>query len=243
MSGAGSARPAIVAFSSAGFFSSITPSGSPLTKITMSARRLCPCGPTTVNWLTASQSLLSGSSKSITRAGAPAIDPSARRYSTVTPSTSIRWTARLRSISDGPSARTILRKASSRASCGRSGFSRTSASRRRHSRTTSRYVGSLRSAPGWPMAMLGPWATEKPDGEPGQGSLFDGRLGERRAAHPAYSRALSKASSATRTVSTASRRSRAIDSRSPATPRNDEYETGASLAVSANRARSKAIAS
>jgi hypothetical protein len=31
----------------------------------MSARRACPCGPTTVNWLTASQSLASGSSKSI----------------------------------------------------------------------------------------------------------------------------------------------------------------------------------
>jgi len=38
----------IVAFSSAGFFSSITPRGSPLRKITTSARRLCPCGPTTV---------------------------------------------------------------------------------------------------------------------------------------------------------------------------------------------------
>ena len=72
-------------------------SGRPLTKSTTSGRRLC-WPSTTVNWLTASQSLLSGSSKSITRACAPAIEPSARRYSTVTPSTSIRWTARLRSI-------------------------------------------------------------------------------------------------------------------------------------------------
>ena len=35
---------------------------------------------------------------------APAIEPSLRRYSTVTPSTSIRWTARLRSTSDGASS-------------------------------------------------------------------------------------------------------------------------------------------
>ena len=57
-----------------------------------------------------------GASKSSTRACAPAIEPSGRRYSTVTPSTSIRWTARLRSTSDGASARVSLRKASSSAS-------------------------------------------------------------------------------------------------------------------------------
>ena len=39
----------------------------------------------------------------MTRACAPAIEPSLRRYSTVTPSTSIRCTARLRSTSDGAS--------------------------------------------------------------------------------------------------------------------------------------------
>ena len=45
--------------------------------------------------------MLSGSSKSISRACAPAIEPSLRRYSTVMPSTNMRWKARLRSISDG----------------------------------------------------------------------------------------------------------------------------------------------
>ena len=85
----------MVASSSAGFLSSITASGRPLTKSTTSARRLCLFS-TTANWLTASQSLLAGSSKSSTRACAPRIAPSAERYSTVTPSTSMRWSARLR---------------------------------------------------------------------------------------------------------------------------------------------------
>ena len=49
----------IVASSSAAFFSSMTPSGRPLTKTTMSGRRLC-WPSMTVNWLTASQSLLRG---------------------------------------------------------------------------------------------------------------------------------------------------------------------------------------
>ena len=84
----------MVAFSSAAFFSSITASGRPLTNSTMSGRRLCLFS-TTVNWLTASQSLFAGSSKSITRACAPRMVPSASRYSTVTPSTSRRWSARL----------------------------------------------------------------------------------------------------------------------------------------------------
>ncbi len=97
-----------VAFSSAGFFSSITASGRPFTNSTTSGRRVC-CPSATVNWLTASQSLLSGASKSITRACAPAIDPSLRRYSTVTPSTSSRCIARLRSTSDGASERVSLR--------------------------------------------------------------------------------------------------------------------------------------
>src|SRR5690242_6134005 len=65
----------MVAFSSAAFFNSITPSGSPLTKITMSGRRVS-CPSTTVNWFTASQSLRSGCSKSTTctlRAGDRAV--------------------------------------------------------------------------------------------------------------------------------------------------------------------------
>ena len=99
-SGAAGRRVQIVAFSSAAFFSSITASGRPLTKSTTSGRRVCLFS-TTVNWLTASQSLLSGSSKSSTRACAPPIEPSGVRYSTVTPSTSRRCTARLRADSVG----------------------------------------------------------------------------------------------------------------------------------------------
>ena len=75
----------------------MTASGRPLTNSTTSGRRVC-WPSATVNWLTASQSLFSGASKSSTRAWSPAIEPSGRRYSTVTPSTSIRWIARLRSI-------------------------------------------------------------------------------------------------------------------------------------------------
>ena len=48
-----------VAFSSAGFLSSIRPSGRPLTNNTISGRRSCSPS-TTVNWLTASQSLFAG---------------------------------------------------------------------------------------------------------------------------------------------------------------------------------------
>ncbi len=66
----------MVAFSSAAFFSSMTASGRPLTKSTMSGRRACSSS-TTVNWFTASQSLLAGSSKSITRACAPRMVPPA----------------------------------------------------------------------------------------------------------------------------------------------------------------------
>ena len=53
-----------MASSSAAFFSSITASGRPLTNTTMSGRRLC-WPSITVNWFTASQSLLAASSKSI----------------------------------------------------------------------------------------------------------------------------------------------------------------------------------
>ena len=48
-----------MAFSSAAFFNSMTASGRPLTNSTMSGRRVC-WPSATVNWLTASQSLLSG---------------------------------------------------------------------------------------------------------------------------------------------------------------------------------------
>ena len=50
-----------VASASVGFLSSITPSGSPLTNSTTSGRRSILFS-TTVSWLTASQSLLAGSS-------------------------------------------------------------------------------------------------------------------------------------------------------------------------------------
>ena len=79
----------MVASSSAGFFSSTTPSGMPLMNSTMSARRVLWFS-VTVNWLTASQSLLSGVSKSISRTCAPLIVPSSARYSMMTPCTSIR---------------------------------------------------------------------------------------------------------------------------------------------------------
>lgn len=62
--------------------------------------------------------------------------PSFVRYSTVTPSTSSRWTARLRASTVGPSGRISFRNASSRASAGSSGLSRASASRSRPSRIT-----------------------------------------------------------------------------------------------------------
>jgi hypothetical protein len=66
-----------------------------------------------VNWLTTAQSLLAGSSKSMTRAWSPAMEPSARRYSTVTPFTSMRCAARFRSKSFGASSRVSLRNVSS----------------------------------------------------------------------------------------------------------------------------------
>ena len=65
-----------------------------------------------------------------------AIEPSGVRYSTVTPSTSSRCTARLRADSAAPSGRVSLRKASSSASAGRPRLSRASASRSRCASTT-----------------------------------------------------------------------------------------------------------
>ena len=111
-----------MASSSTGFLSSMTPSGRPLTNSTTSGRRVFLFS-VTVNWLTASQLLAAGSSKSTTRACAPRTAPPSVRCSTVTPSTSIRWKARLRASSVAPSGRVSLRKASSSASAGRPGFS------------------------------------------------------------------------------------------------------------------------
>ena len=79
----------IVASSSAGFFSSITPSGSPLTNSTTSGRRVFRFS-VTVSWFTASQSLLTRFSKSMTRTTSPRTAPPASRYSTSTPFTTIR---------------------------------------------------------------------------------------------------------------------------------------------------------
>ena len=102
----------------------MTASGSPFTNSTTSGRRVC-WPSATVNWLTASQSLLSGASKSITRACAPAIEPSgAAVLDRRRRPRSIRWTARLRSTSDGASTRVSLRNASSSASAGSSGIQR-----------------------------------------------------------------------------------------------------------------------
>ena len=79
----------MVASSSAGFFSSITPSGSPFTNSTTSGLRVFLFS-VTVNWLTASQSFPAGLSKSITRTRSPRTDPPVSLYSISTPFTSIR---------------------------------------------------------------------------------------------------------------------------------------------------------
>ncbi len=55
----------------------------------MSGRRVFQFS-VTVNWLTASQSLLSGLSKSMNWAWSPRMAPSLARYSTLTPLRSIR---------------------------------------------------------------------------------------------------------------------------------------------------------
>ncbi len=71
-----------------------------------------------------------------TRACAPRIEPSAARYSTVTPSTSIRCTARLRSISVGAFGPRQLAEGVVQRLGGQPRLSRASASRSRCSRTT-----------------------------------------------------------------------------------------------------------
>ena len=115
----------MVALSSAGFLSSMTASGRPLTNTTMSGRRVFPFSET-VNWLMPDHVLASGSSKSIARAWAPRTAPSGSRYSTFTPSITMRWKERLRASSVAPSGRVSLRSASSSASSGRSELSRRS---------------------------------------------------------------------------------------------------------------------
>ena len=125
----------MVAFSSAGFFSSITASGRPLTKSTTSGRRVCLFS-TTVNWLTASQSLFVGvvevdhpRLRAADRAVRPAVlDRHAIHQHPVQ--------ARLRATSSAPSGRVSLRKALQGLG-GQSGLSRASASRSRCSSTTS----------------------------------------------------------------------------------------------------------
>ena len=110
------------------------------------------------------------------------MEPSARRYSTVTPSTSIRCTARLRSSSDGASVRVSLRKASSSASAGRSGLS---ARQRLPQAAFQHHVAVVR------IAALGAGFTGRDLGavqdrvaerlQPGEGGVFDDGFGELRA--------------------------------------------------------------
>ena len=96
-----------VAFSSAAFFSSMTTSGKLLTNSTTSGRLLMPFSMT-VNWLTARNSLLAGSSKSTSQTRSPRSWPS---LWTVTgmPSVSRRWNASLLAMRSGAVRRWIWR--------------------------------------------------------------------------------------------------------------------------------------
>ena len=151
----------MVASSSAGFFSSIRPRGRPLTKSTMSGRRVFLFS-VTLNWLTASQSLLAGTSKSNTRTWSPRTLPSASRYSISTPFTSIRWKVRLRALTVEPSGRVSFRKASSSAPPGRPLFS---AARASHTRRSKYRPGRSRARSAvwgiWARCPR-PWATRQP---------------------------------------------------------------------------------
>ena len=113
----------MVAFSSAGFLSSMMTRGQavdeqnhvrPAGVLVLCHGELVDHQPVVVVWLSEIDHL----------ACAPAMEPSGRRYSTGTPSTSMRWKARLRVSSVGPSGRLSLRKASSSASAGSVGFNR-----------------------------------------------------------------------------------------------------------------------
>ena len=86
----------------------MTPRGRPLTNSTTSGLRVFLFS-VTVNWLTASQSLLVGWAKSTIRAWSPRTRPSESRYSISTPLMSIRWKERLRTSSVDPSGRVSLR--------------------------------------------------------------------------------------------------------------------------------------
>ena len=75
----------------------------------------------TVNWLTASQSLLSGFSKSATAAGTPVMVPSGPLTGTVTPRVRARWKTRFRVSRVGPSGLIRLRRPASSADAGSPG--------------------------------------------------------------------------------------------------------------------------
>ena len=141
------------------FLSSITASGRPLTNSTTSGRRVC-CPSTTVNWLTASQSLFSGLVEvddARLRAGDRAVRAAVLdRHAVHQHPVHARGCARPATARPPASACGTRPPAPRRAA---SGLSRASASRSRRSSTTSRYSGSLRSAAGSPAAMSGPCRT------------------------------------------------------------------------------------
>ena len=169
----------MVASSSAGFLSSMTARGRPLTKSTMSGAAFVLVFSVTVNWLTASQSLavwiLEVDDARLAHRGW------SRRcdgYSTVTPFTSRRWKARLRASRVGPAGWVSLRKASSRAGTGELGVEvgegiAQPLFQKPHGR--SRSVQGL----GASGAMSGPCMTVQPIVcQPVEGDLFDVGFGE-----------------------------------------------------------------
>ena len=159
-----------------GFFNSITPSGRPLTKSTTSGRRLFLFS-VTVNWFTARQWLLAGLSKSMTCACAPRMAPLCARYSTVTPSTSIRWKDRLRASRVAPSGRVSLRNASSNASAGRPGVEKCEGVAQPSRQDHLPVVGPLSA---WrirrDVGTVGDAPAEA--GQPGEGGLFNVGFGD-----------------------------------------------------------------
>ena len=146
-------------FSSAGFFSSMFPSGSPLTNRTMSGLRRVWVS-WALNWLTASQSFSRGLSKSRILAGTPLMVPSGKRLSTVTPLIRFKWNDRFLASRVGPSGLVMRSSAVSSASSLRSGLSLSKASLRRCISTIC--LKSSRSCPGVPGAMSGPYAVSQP---------------------------------------------------------------------------------
>ena len=108
----------------------------------------------TVTWLTASQSLLAGFSKSTTFAGSPLVVPSGLLTGTVTPRVRTWWKDRFRVSSVGPSGLIRFLSPVSSADAGRPGLRLTRVFRSRSSSTT--WVKSVRSAPGVSVVMPGP---------------------------------------------------------------------------------------